>query len=136
MVEERLENGTRIAQLLASEVDGRTDGDLGSLSVTEANPDVEPTADGTFAYAIEARAETGGDRATRPAEVYVHPDRAHIEFSGGHEVVVAAAENEGLRVRPKATRPPKTLVFVEDGAEAKRAVAVVERAVRECVQSN
>ncbi|MDL5362345.1 hypothetical protein [Halalkalicoccus sp. NIPERK01] len=123
MVEERLTDGTRIARLLASEVDGRTDGELAALAVTEANPDVEPTADGAFAYAIAAAGE-------RLAGVYVHPDRAHVEFSASHEEAVAGAESAGLRVRPKATRPPRTLVFVEDGAEVKRAVSVLERAVQ------
>lgn len=123
MVEDRLADGTRIAQLLASEVDGRTDGALAALAVTEANPDVEPTADGAFAYAITADSE-------RLAGVYVHPDRAHVEFSADHEAIVAGAELVGLRVRPKAVDPPKTLVFVEDGAEVKRAVAVLERAVQ------
>lgn len=128
MVTERLENGLRIAQLLASEVDGRTDGELGDLSVIEANHDVEPTVDGAFAYAIGLDDETEGD--SRLAEVFVHPDRAHIEFSVALEAVVAGAESEGLRVRPKTVRPPKTLVFVEDGAEVKRAVSVIGRAAQ------
>lgn len=144
MVDERLADGTRIARLLASEIDGRTDGVLAALSVIEANPDAEPTADGTFAYAIEAAGEAsitagervsetgadGADRTLRLAEAYVHPDRAHVEFATAHEAVVESAEEAGLRVRPKATRPPRTLVFVEDGAEVKRAVSVVERAVQ------
>lgn len=121
MVEKRLSDGTRIAQLLASEVDGREDGDLAALSVVEADPDVEPTADGAFAYGIDR----AGDRI---ASVYVHPDRAHVEFAAGHEAVVEVAEREGLRVRPKAVDPPKTLVFVESGAEVKRAVEAIEAA--------
>lgn len=128
MVEERVGSGTRIAQLLASELDGRDDGLLASLSVVEANHDVEPTAEGAFAYAIELeQGETTDDG--RLAEVYVHPDRAHVELAASEEVV-EVAEDEGLRVRPKATHPPKTLVFVESGAEVKRAVSVVERAVQ------
>ncbi|MEM4780528.1 MAG: hypothetical protein QXG03_03055 [Halalkalicoccus sp.] len=123
MVEERLADGIRIAQLLASEVEGRSDGVLEELSVTAVDAAVEPTDDGAFAYAISAD-------ESRLAEVYVHPDRAHVEFATGHEAVVAAAETEGLRVRPKAVRPPKTLVFVEDGAGVKRAIAVIERATR------
>lgn len=127
MVEERLENGRRIAQLLASEVDGRTDGELDSLSITEANTEVEPTVEGAFAYGI--RVEENSEKQ-QIASVYVHPDRVHIEFSADYESVVAAAESEGLRVRPKAVHPPKTLVFVEDGAQVKRAVSVVKQAVQ------
>ncbi|ADJ14238.1 hypothetical protein [Halalkalicoccus jeotgali] len=123
MVEEHLADGRRIAQLLASEIDGRTDGSLDTLSVTEANPDVEPTANGAFAYAVAADGE-------RLAGVYVHPDRVHLEFDAGHEAALTAAESATLRVRPKATHPPKTLVFVEDGAAVKRAVAVIESAAQ------
>ncbi|WP_122091067.1 hypothetical protein [Halalkalicoccus subterraneus] len=122
MVEKRLADGRRIAQLLASEVDGRSDGVLDTLSVREADREVEPTADGAFAYAIERDDEC-------LAAVYVHPNRAHVEL-GASDDVVERAESAGLRVRPKATRPPKTLVFVEDGAQVKRAVAVVERAAQ------
>jgi hypothetical protein len=111
MVEDRLTHGKRIAQLVASEVTGH-ERSLSSLSVTESDPDVDPTEDGAFAYAVER----GGERV---AEVYVHPDRARVEFLAEQEAVAAAAEGEGLRVRPKAVRPPRTLVFVEDGAQVK-----------------
>lgn len=129
MVEERLQSGTRIAQLLASELDGRDDGLLASLSVVEANHDVEPTAEGAFAYAIEQRGEEGSGDGHQLCSVFVHPDRAHVELAAS-EVAVESAEDEGLRVRPKATRPPRTIVFVESGAEVKRVVSVVVRAAQ------
>lgn len=134
MTRDRLDDGKRIAQLLASELDG-LGGDLADASVSDADPDVEPTTDGAFAYAVDCDGgRSGGDasedrRAERIAEVYVQPDRARIEFLVGQRAAVEAAEAAGLRVRPKATRPPRTLVFVEDGAEVKRAVPVVEAAL-------
>jgi hypothetical protein len=45
------------------------------------------------------------------------------------------AENEGLRVRPKAVEPPRTLVFLESGAEVKGALRVV-RAVAEGIEES
>lgn len=122
MVEDRLTDGKRIAQLLASEVTGRTDGPVSRLAVTDANPDVEPTVDGARAYAIQRDGESF-------AEVLVQPDRIRVELREGIEAAVEMAEQRGLRVRPKATRPPRTLVFVESGAEVKRAVAVLVTAV-------
>lgn len=122
MVEERLTDGKAIAQLLASEVTGRTDGPLGRLAVTDADPDIEPTVDGVRAYAIERDGEPF-------AEVFVQPDRTRIELREGVETAAKAGEREGLRVRPKATKNPRTLVFVESGAEVKRAVAVLVAAV-------
>lgn len=121
MVEERVTDGTRIAELLASEVEGRTDGGLGALSVTDANPDVEPTADGARAFDVTR----GGDLLGR---VFVHDDRVHVAFATGREAALEAAESAGLRVRPKATTPPRTLVFVESGAEVKRATDVLSAA--------
>ncbi|MDS0299637.1 hypothetical protein NDI76_12880 [Halogeometricum sp. S1BR25-6] len=112
MVEDRLTDGKRIAQLLASEVTGH-ERSLASLSVADSERDAEPTADGAFAYAVDREAE-------RVAEVYIHPDRARVEFLAAPEAVAEAAETEGLRVRPKAVRPPRTLVFVEDGVQVKR----------------
>ena len=111
MVEKRLTDGRRIAQLLASEVTGHGD-DLEPLSVTDADPDVEPTPDGAFAYGIDR----DGDRV---AAVFVQPDRIRVEFERAVDIAADAAGEAGLRVRPKAVEPPRTLVLVEDGAQVK-----------------
>ena len=121
MVEDRVTDGVRIAELLASEIDGRADGWLGNLAVTNAESDVDPTVDGTRAYDV---ALATGD-ADRVATVNVHPDRAHVAFRAGQETAHESATEAGLRTRPKATRPPQTLVFVESGAEVMRATAVL-----------
>jgi hypothetical protein len=118
MVEKRLTDGKRIAQLLASEVEGHG-GALAGVSVVDADPDVEPAADGSLAYAV-AR---GGQRI---AEAYVHSDRARLELLAGQAAAADAASARDLRVRPKAVRPPRTIVFLEDGAAVKRAVRVLE----------
>jgi hypothetical protein len=112
--------GVRIAELLASEVEGLRA--LSALSVADADPDVEATVEGALAY----RLERDGDPV---ASVWVHPDRAHVEFRAGRTVAADAAREAGLRVRPAATDPPRTLVFVEDGGEVKRAVEVLTAVV-------
>ncbi|MFB6101098.1 MAG: hypothetical protein ABEJ73_00860 [Haloplanus sp.] len=120
MVESECTDGVRIAQLLASDLVGH-EGRLAPVTVTDADPDVEPTADGRRAYVVRA--------ADDPlATVFVHPDRTRIEFRTAHEAVVDAAREVGLRVRPKAVDPPQTVVFVENGAEVKRALGVFETA--------
>lgn len=142
MVEARVTDGRRIAELLASEIDGREDGHLERLAVVDADTDVEPTTDGARAYDVgrtegsdraeemEREAETereGAAERERPvARVFVHEDRVRVEFERGRERAASAAEAVGLRVRPKATTPPKTLVFVEDGGEVKRASDVFD----------
>jgi len=143
MVEDSVADGRRIAELLASEVDGRVDGILDTLAVVNPDRSVEGSPDGERAYHIE-RAVDGSweDARTRHApdesrgellaEVYVHEDRARIEFREGQDAAAEVAGERGLRVRPKAVEPPRTLVFVENGAEVKRAVDAVE-AVTEAV---
>ncbi|NKE35531.1 hypothetical protein GWG54_06815 [Natronococcus sp. JC468] len=123
MVEDRITDGRRIAELLASELDGREDGPLETVAVVDADRGVEPSTDGERAYDIVA--------ADEPlARAFVHPDRVRLEFERGRELAAEAAGDRGLRVRPTATAPPKTLVFVESGAAVKRAsdavAAVVE----------
>jgi hypothetical protein len=118
MVEERIEDGHRIAELFASEVTGRDTGPLAAMAVADADPDVTPTDDGAFAYGIDR----DGDRL---AAVFVQPDRAYLEFQQGVDAAVSAAEDADLRVRPKAVEPPRALVFVESGAAVKRAVDVL-----------
>ena len=143
MVEDSVADSRRIAELLASEVDGRVDGILDTLAVVNPDRSVEGSPDGERAYDIE-RAVDGSweDARTRHApdesrgellaEVYVHEDRARIEFREGQDAAAEVAGERGLRVRPKAVEPPRTLVFVENGAEVKRAVDAVE-AVTEAV---
>ncbi|WP_435067017.1 hypothetical protein [Haloplanus sp. C73] len=121
MVTTELDDGVRIAQLLASELVGH-EGRLDPVTVTDADPDVEPTADGAMAYRVRVADE-------RLATVFVHPDRARIEFERGADATLDAAREAGLRVRPKAVDPPRTVVFIENGAEVKRALRVVEAAV-------
>jgi len=127
MVEERTTDGTRIAQLLSSEVDGREDSGLSALAVVDADPDVEGSADGELAYRIVRDA---GDQAVAFAEVYVHDDRVRIEFRGTVDAAAEAAADAGLAVRPKAVRPPRTIVFVEDGAAVKRATDAIVGALQ------
>lgn len=150
VVDDRLTDGRRIAELLASELDGLGD-DLAGVAVTDVDPAVEPTPGGARAYRVTARADgagaggwsgdadsaedaddgEGGNGAdsTVLASVFVQPDRARVEFLVAQDVAAAAGDENGLRVRPKAVRPPRTLVFVEDGAEVKRAVSVFEAVV-------
>ena len=122
MVTHELGDGVRIAQLLASDLVGHEDG-LADVTVTDADPDVEPTPNGARAYRVRV--------AERPlATVFVHPKRVRIEFEAGQEAALDAARDTGLRVRPKASEPPRTVVFVENGAEVKQVLRVVEAAVR------
>ncbi|MCY4731844.1 hypothetical protein KY092_14890 [Natronomonas gomsonensis] len=122
MVEDETTDGTRIAQLLSSEIHGHERGSLGGLSVVDADPDVDPEEFGAFAYGVAFETD---DEPRRIVEVYVHSDRARVEFLAGVQTAAEVADREGLRVRPKAVDPPRTLVFVESGAEVKRALRVV-----------
>ena len=124
MVEDRITDGRRIAQLLASELEGREDGEFARFTVVDADRDVEPTDDGARAYRVERDDESF-------AAMFVQPDRARIEIDVDPERALEAAEDVELRARPKATTPPRTLVFVESGAEVKRATDVLEAASRD-----
>jgi hypothetical protein len=135
MVEERLTDGVRIAQLLASEVEGGV-GVLDACRVTDADRDVDPTPDGALAYririddsgsAVVANSDSDTtDQTDLVAEVFVQPDRARVEFVRAPDRAADAADGEGLRVRPKAVRPPRTLVFLPDGASVKRLLPVFD----------
>lgn len=128
MVIDRITDGKRIGQLLASEIHGHERDGLGELEIADADRDAEPTESGAFAFAIES----DGDRI---AEVYVHPDRLRVEFSSAVETVAEAGTQAGLRVRPKAVEPPRTIVFVESGAEAKAMLRVVRAVADDFVQN-
>ena len=145
MTGERVTDGVRIAELLSSELHGRTDGVLAHVAVTDAVEDPEPTADGVRAYDVVWSREplvaeperdvavlevAVGDADGEPlASVYVQSDRARVEFVAGVDVAAEAAEGTRLRVRPKATTPPRTLAFVESGAAVKDAADVATAVV-------
>lgn len=121
MVDEELRDGIRIARLVSSEVTGHEDAPYDALAVGDVDLDVEPTVSGARAYEITV---DGAVLAT----MYVHLDRAHLEFHRGLEDARLAAEERGLRTRPKAVDPPRLLVFVENGAQAKRVLGVLAAA--------
>ncbi|WP_318569134.1 hypothetical protein [Salinigranum marinum] len=140
MVDDRLTDGRRIAELLASELDGLGD-ELAAVAVGDADRDAAATPEGAYAYRVTLHgggstedADDTDDADDSPgvrelAVVFVQPNRARVEFVAAQDVAAATGDAEGLRVRPKAVRPPRTLVFVEDGAAVKRAVAVFEAVV-------
>ena len=140
MVDDRLTDGRRIAQLLASELTGGVDR-LTRLSVTDADPDVEPTTDGGLAYTVRFGGDETEDGASEDdeseesdeteelAEVYVQPDRVRVEFRVAPDVAAETGREQNLRVRPKAVRLPQTIVFVEDGAQVKWILPVFEAVV-------
>jgi len=134
MVEDRITDGRRIAQLLASEIRGRERGSLGRLAVVDVR-DAEGDVHGEFAFGVGARTDTGDARASRVADVYVHGDRARVEFREAPDAAADAGREAGLRTRPEAVTPPRTVVFLEDGVAAKRALPVF-RTVAEAFEPN
>jgi len=122
MVEDRVTDGRRIAQLLASELTAREDGPLAALELTDVDRDAQPSADGALAYRLARDGEPFAD-------AYLQPDRVRLAFRVAPEAVAVAAREAGLRVRPKAVEPPRTLVFVESGVDAKRVLDAVRAAL-------
>lgn len=121
MVEERITDGVRIGELLASELTGGG-GPLASVAVVDADPAVEPTVEGARAFRVTAD-------GTPVATAYAHPDRLRLAFRACPARAARVATETGLRVRPTATDPPRTVVFVPDGASVKPARDVFEAVV-------
>jgi hypothetical protein len=121
VVEERITDGVRIGELLASELTGGG-GPLASVAVVDADPAVEPTVEGVRAFRVTADGEP-------VATAYAHPDRLRLAFRARPARAARVATETGLRVRPTATDPPRTVVFVPDGASVKPARDVFEAVV-------
>jgi len=112
MVERRVTDGVRIAQLLSSELDGREDGALDRLAVTNADRSVEASPDGERAYDVERDGEAF-------ARAFVHEDRVRLELEAADEAIAAHTKGEDLRV---ASEDSGTALVVESGAAVKRAI--------------
>lgn len=124
MVEDRITDGKRTAQLLASELTGLSSGVMDRLGVEDADPDAEPSDDGTFAYGIVRDDE-------RVGEVFVHETTARIDLSAEHGSVAELddTDTEGLSVT--TTDDGSLRVHVEYGAAVKRAVDLLVTTVEE-----
>lgn len=129
MVETEIRDGRRIAELLASEIDGRRSGPLARLAVTDPDRSVEGTPDGERAYDVRRlrsdrdprRQPTPEDAGRLLARVYVHDDHARVDVLDGIDAAARRAEDGALQVRSEPSPPPRTVVFVERAADVKRA---------------
>lgn len=149
MVIDRITDGRRIAQLLASELDGREDGGLEAVSVVNADRDVDPTEAGARAYDVVVWADVDEDEREHErdaadedtahlARVFVHPDRARVVLEADRGLVEAAAADVGLEVEDagsegtgmseSATLPSVT---IDSGAAVKRATDAIQRVLAE-----
>ena len=106
MVDERVTDGKRIAQLFASELSGLSTGRLSEVAVVNANSGTVPSADGTAASDISYRGDVVGT-------VVLHPDRAILEVG-----------SESLRLGDVRTEQETSThtIPIESGAAVKRAV--------------
>jgi hypothetical protein len=121
MVEREITDGRRIARLLKAEVRGLADPPFDALDVAneDADADIDPPDNRAFDVVRDGEPV---------ASVFLQSDRIYLAFDVGLDAARAAAEDHGLRTRPKATTPPGLLVFVENGASVKRAVDVLAAA--------
>lgn len=108
MVEDRITDGKRIAQLLASELTGLETAPLDRLSVVDATPEVDPTPDGSEAYGVAVDDE-------RIGTVLVYPEYAELVVDSERP----ASGETALRVEVTGGR---SSVRIESGAAVKRAV--------------
>jgi hypothetical protein len=113
MVDERITDGKRLAQLLASELTGLETGPLADVAVVDADPGVTPTPDGAEAYAIDHRGRHVG-------RVCVSPDEVEVRL----DVAPRGIDPSALSV-PAEERADGVVLSVESGAAVKRAVDAI-----------
>lgn len=121
MVDREITDGRRIATLLRAEIEGLEEPPFDGMTV------VEPREDGDSEHPDERSFDVEHDGETL-ASVFRQEDRIYLEFDGDLAAARERALDAGLRTRPKATKPPGLLVFVENGASVKRAVDVLAAA--------
>jgi len=122
MVEDRVTDGKRIAQLLSSELSGRDRDTLGDVTVVDADPDAEPSRGGTVAFGVAYRDE-------RVGTVRMYPEAAELSVGDADPTDTAAASPLPLAERvadavegPDLAASGDGAIRVESGAAVKRAV--------------
>lgn len=116
MVEDRITDGERIAELLASEVTGLAVEPFDAVAVVDADRDATPSPEGTFAYRIAVDDEPIGS-------VFLHPDHARVDLS-----VPLAADVGDAAVGVERTETETTL-RIPSGAAVKPARDLIAAAV-------
>jgi hypothetical protein len=111
MVEDRITDPRRIAQLLASELTGLATGPLAAVEVVDADRSAAPAPEGTDAYRIAYRGRPVG-------RVRLFPDAAVVELDG------VSLRNSDLALPVERDRDT-TRLRVESGAAVKRAVDAI-----------
>lgn len=120
MVEDRIRNGRRIAQLLASELTGRSTGPLGDASVVDADADAEPSPAGTRVYDVVVDGEP-------LATVSITDRTVRVAIEGGDAVDCHSVAGRGdLSIESGGDGP---VVVVESGAAVKGVVDVLSDAM-------
>ncbi|MFB6254827.1 MAG: hypothetical protein ABEI06_09460 [Halobacteriaceae archaeon] len=120
-MENTIDDGKRIAELLSSEVTGHETELLDEMTIVNVNEDVSPSVEGDRAYDINYR-------SSQMASIFIHEDRAHIELREGLESAKEAAHNQDLRIRPVGTSPPHLTIFLENGADVKQVIPILKAA--------
>lgn len=141
MVEERLTDGYRIGELLASEIDGWRSGPLADLAVANADRTVEGTPAGERAYDVRLldrdpgeasrdprREPTPGDAGALFAQVFVHERGATLALERGHSAAIDAADAANLDVDDEWDGDALAIRLTY-GAQCKRAADVLAAAV-------
>ncbi|MFW6017277.1 MAG: hypothetical protein ACOCPX_00495 [Halapricum sp.] len=119
MVEDRITDGKRIAELLASELTARETGPLSHVDVIDADRDATPSEDGTPAYGITIDGVDAGTASLFPAYV-------RVTVSVAPDTVIDAAPTAGI---PARREDGMAVLQVESGAAVKPAVDVIAAAV-------
>ncbi len=84
MVEDKITDGKRIAQFLASELTGLETGVLAEVDVVDADPSVEPTPEGATAYQVSVREESFATIVLFPYQAEIRLDKGWQWSASGH----------------------------------------------------
>lgn len=122
MVEDRITDGKRIAQLLSSELTGLQSPPLDRVSVVDAQPEAEPAPDGTEAYGVAvdderiATVSVYSDHALLSIERILADDAGLIESSDGErenrDGITVTETDDDVQVRIEYAAAVKSAVDV------------------------
>ena len=137
MVDRRITDPVRIAQLLASEVEGRRAGPLGTVQVVDADRDATPASDGALAFRLSGPEGTLG-------AVTLYPEAAVLSLetreTGQDDEALAAGEaaaNAHDRETVTVTREEDRLsVEIGSGAATKAALDVLRAVINARAQGS
>jgi hypothetical protein len=124
MVKDTLNDGNRLAELLASEITGHTES-LEEIELYDVDSSAQPTATGAHGYRMSRTSDDVDDQSDHLATTVIYPSYIEVIFTTETSQIEREATKQGLTL--DMTGECEITVRITNGAQVKWFLAVLQQ---------